>query len=242
MSMILDAPVPLLIGLDPTHVPLFSSLHLNPNENPLLDGVVLVDLDANTVHVGTDGRGAHLLPIDMPPRETSKLTSTLAEYGGCIYRTDASQSIKEQCETFPGNSHLLPIQSYPSEIGVVVSHPPVSRLESTALSLKETKVHINYQSTHVLRESSSSKERISIIDPANNANWTDQFDAKQIRYGFLRFFLSLFRDYHQSLIDQPSQKVNGGSSSGIKLPSSLSSKFRSETLYANTHSQFFATL
>ncbi|KAI2504746.1 Rab guanyl-nucleotide exchange factor [Fragilaria crotonensis] len=81
---VLDAPVPFLVGLHARYL-----AQVKPEDRP--KGVVFVDLDRDTVHLGfkerTDERGRieKRLPPMLPEKDSMKLRSKLQEFGGNHY-------------------------------------------------------------------------------------------------------------------------------------------------------------
>lgn len=78
MTDVLDAPVPFIVGLH--------RRCLDMKQRPL--GVVFVDLDNDTVHLGYDDSTADFQRRKMPrfpPKDVGKLKAKLDKSGGCAY-------------------------------------------------------------------------------------------------------------------------------------------------------------
>lgn len=184
MLEILDAPVPIIMG---TH----SSYLTDTDPEDRARGVVFVDLDNDRVYHGTTESGAPREPIRLPEREGSKLRSRLLEFADCTHRANMV-AVKTAGLAFPHNEHLIPIQVFSSESGFSVQRQHSS--ESITKGTKDTPL-----SKYPVRATTSSIPTISILDPANNYGTKDAFDAREIRAAFLRFFVSIFKEYNSCI-------------------------------------------
>ena len=242
MMIILDAPVPFIIGVNSDYIPLFGT-----SEYSIPDDLIMVDIDNDKVLIGNDISGKKIEIFELPPRELTKLKETLIKSGSCIYGNRKIQSyLNDFCQPFPNNEHMIPLNL---ETGNLFQSTNKLNIYNTIVKSAETKVQINYQCTlSLLCESQSNnnnnnnnntnlndttnKNNIfsnkrqnimsnnylinSILSPSNNciqnssnsnSNSTnsfnptqpidDNFDVKEIRYAFLRFFISILRDFQQ---------------------------------------------
>jgi DENN domain-containing protein 5 len=238
MMDILEAPVPLIVGIDKKDFPNFGK------EFP--EGCATVDLDLNFVHIGIDySTDLPLIPLELPSREFTKLKAKLIEVGECIRRSPddvhgarLKESLRQAGHLFPNKEHLVPMDKFFTEDGVTLAKPNHEE-HNYYLSDTDSKVQVPYQCTISSRRSSS------ILCPANNANMGDGFDAKEIRYAFLRFFLSIFRDFQQYIEDDADSTSSSTSTSTTKKKkNSFGSIGRfSRDSFLNAHTgHFFANL
>ena len=226
MLDVLEAPVPLLVGIDSSRFPNYGK------EYP--EGCVTVDLDENTVHIGTDySTGRPLVPIELPVREAVKLKAKLFEVGECIRSGKGQGSLRQALlsagSLFPNKEHLVPLDKFFSEEGVLL--PKQKDERDYYLTDTNTKVQVPYQCTI------ASPPLPHILCPANNANTEDAFNGKEIRYAFLRFFVSVFRDFQQYIA---ADGKSSPSSATNKRMSPRGARFHKDS-FLNTHSSNFFT-
>lgn len=236
MLDILEAPVPLIVGIDKREFHNFGNI--------LPEGCVTVDLDTNTVHVGIDySTDLPLLPLELPSRELIKLKAKLVEVGECIRRNPEDvngsrlkESLRQAGLLFPNKEHLVPMDKFSTEEGVMLSRRDHEE-QNYYLSDTDSKVQVPYQCTI------SSRRSTNILCPANNANTGDGFDAKEIRYAFLRLFISIFRDFQQ-FIEEENDSTSASSSTGTKKKKnsfgSTIGRFSRDS-YLNVHTGVFFT-
>lgn len=186
MLDLLDAPVPMLLGVE--RCQLFEGKSLKPFFG---GGVVVVDLDCDEVLVGCDDYGKALEPMHMHAKDLSKLKDKLIEFGGCVYEAQGTRTkMEEALKAFPDNEHLQPIQCFASlEDGLKV---PIMK--------EEPDEGVSVQSSHFFISSEASCAPPPLLSPASNMGDEDAFNAKEIRRAFLRFFVSSLRDMHSDNI------------------------------------------
>lgn len=260
MKIILDAPVPFIVGIDSECLPGFGTASYQ-----IPDGLVMVDLDNDQLYFGVDLDGKKLEPCELPSRELSKLRETLVRHGGCIYGHKQQTNFHESCLPFRNNEHLIPLDLSSFESGHLLNSTHKLNIYDTIVRSAETKVQVNFQCTVSLcvnvnvvtdhspatskQPMSRSSMRVkdegiqmdnffssSLFSPSNNCSRTalntpngiggsdDSFDVKEIRYAFLRFFISVLRDYQQFLEEINKNTTNSG----------LKNKHKSQTFYSQS--------
>jgi hypothetical protein len=123
MIEMLDAPVPLLAGMNYTEVEAIQNEFQCSNEN-----IVFVNIDSDQLTFGWGNdpiktaeepyQNGFLLPL--PSKSKQKLKSKLEEFAGGVYQKNLPLLFKAGIP-FPQNEHLTPIKSYISEQGVITS-------------------------------------------------------------------------------------------------------------------------
>ena len=190
MLDLLDAPVPMLLGIERCQI--FEGDSLRPWAG---GGVVIVDLDGDEVLIGCDDYGKPLEPIHMHAKDLGKLRDKLVEHGGCIHKAgESDRQVEDTLKAFPQNEHLQPIQSFASlEDGVRIPFIQENDLD-TGVSVQASYFFQGSETFSVAAE--------SLLSPASNTSTvnTDHFNAKEIRRAFLRFFVSSLRDMHSDNI------------------------------------------
>jgi hypothetical protein len=162
MLIILDAPVPLIIGI---HSDALSSTDPTDPAFPC-DGLVMIDIDHDEVYIGKDYNGKLLEPCELPTREVLKLKEILMKCGGCHSRKPSPPSPSQQQSNstttntsnsssirstlpFPNNEHLIPLDvtSTSLEAGYLLQSTSKLNHYDTTVRSAETKVQVNYQCT-----------------------------------------------------------------------------------------------
>lgn len=213
MIDILDAPVPLLVGISSEY---FDSTPAEQRPR----SVMFVDLDNDEIYQPSYdaffGAGRTLPPI--PKSKLPKLRKKLVEFGECIYRKpDQFAKLHIAGYPFNKNQHLRPIQSFTAEQGIIAK-ANVMGVSSTdihsALAKSGIKKISDSKSGHavpyrhpvacslVFSSTSSMGYEESILDPKNNISDKDTFDAREIRDAFLRFFVASLIDYTDFIVDE----------------------------------------
>ncbi len=122
MIELLDAPVPLLVGLHDSY--LYDTPREHLPQNVLFIHVdkdeVIFEEDVNDLAVSTRLFGP---ANQIPKSKLDKLRSKLIDFGGCIYRKDM-QWVKAGYP-FQHNEHLIPLKGFISEQGAIAQHRDV---------------------------------------------------------------------------------------------------------------------
>jgi hypothetical protein len=151
MMIILDAPVPFIVGIDSSCL-----LNFGTSNYQIPEGLVMINIDQDEVYIGTDFDGKSLEPCELPSREVSKLKEILNRNGGCVYpkqrinphHRDRDRD-RDSTLPFPNNEHLIPLDSYSSslETGYLIQSTSKLNHYDTTVRSAETKVQVNYQCT-----------------------------------------------------------------------------------------------
>lgn len=214
MIELLDAPVPLLVGLHDSYL-----LQTPPQRRP--SSVIFVHLDSDSIFYGneTEDLGTSAQPIlSLPKGKVDKLRDKLKKFGGCIHRKDLSIYNKAGYP-FPNNEHLIPITAFLSEQGVLSQQKQewISRadlqqsqqrhgiIRNGPLSKEAVPFRHPVASTLVLAGRSgegSTLDSRNVLDAEYNLVSKDEgsFNALEIREAFLRFFVASFMDYQKFII------------------------------------------
>jgi hypothetical protein len=186
MLDLLDAPVPMLLGVERCQI--FDGKNLKPYYG---GGVVIVDLDRDEILVGCDDFGKKLEPVHMHAKDVGKLKDKLVEFGGCVHKVrNSDELVEETLRAFPDNEHLQPIRNIDSsDDGVRI--PFVTEYE--------TDKGVSVQASHYFQDKAIAA-KVSLLSPRSNTSKEDNFNAKEIRRAFLRFFVSSLRDMHSDNI------------------------------------------
>ncbi len=231
MLDILDAPVPIIMGVDRAFIE-----HISPERRP--KALIFVDLDANQVHIGGTLLSGITAPelaalheeaedsadMDMearkevlgflrepvPVRQITKLINALGHSGGCIFGHKVATALLEEAgRAFPHDEHLTPLSSFSVEVGTVVSDEGgQSKYNMYAATKCLGGVHMD----------KGDMTYRSILDPGNNTHnvlserWDecDHFDAEEVRAAFLRFFVSLFLENDDHYLAKSHDYGHGG--------------------------------
>jgi hypothetical protein len=198
MLDVLDAPVPFVVGIHRTHLEVVGEL-------VPVEGVILVDIDNDRIYYGLNDKKQTIPQVPLPAREAPKLKAKLVEFGECIYKSAIRETIEKTGRIFPRNEHLVPITSYASDDGITLSHrgiqnntPAYVSISAAATPDEKEKAYIASTQTQCTR--CSAESGYSLLDPSNNHSKGDKFDARELRCEFLRFFVSIFRDFQQYIV------------------------------------------
>eukprot|EP01039_Chlorochromonas_danica_P003376 gene3376-3701_t len=215
MIELLDAPVPLLVGLHDSYL-----LQTPPERRP--NSVIFVHLDSDSIFYGseTEDLCSSAQPIlSLPKGKVDKLRDKLKKFGGCIHRKDLSVYNKAGYP-FPNNEHLIPITAFLSEQGVLSQQKQewISRadlqqsqqrhgiIRNGPLSKEAVPFRHPVACTLVLAGRSgsegSSLDSRHVLDAEYNLVSKDEgsFNALEIREAFLRFFVASFMDYQKFIV------------------------------------------
>lgn len=217
MLELLDAPVPLLVGMQDSYL-----LNTPPHARPA--NVVFVHLDTDSIFYGTEEELINSKPMVQPPKnKADKLREKLKKYGGCIHRKDI-ELYQKAGYVFPNNEHLVPISEFLFEQGVLASaqhkqgvfssvdiQHSQSKLGIVARSNKNSKdseaVPYRHPAASTLVYAHNNAYTHSELNPANildpefnMAKEEGSFNALEIREAFLRFFVASFMDYQDFLL------------------------------------------
>jgi DENN domain-containing protein 5 len=116
---LLDAPVPLLVGLHDSYL-----LDSTPESRP--QNVLFVHVDRNELLFTEDSerRISSLLAISPAKSKLAKLRGKLVDYGSCVFSNNNNNNNNNTSWSragypFPNNEHLVPIKSFLSEQGAL---------------------------------------------------------------------------------------------------------------------------
>ena len=101
---------------------------------------------------------------------------------------------------FPSNEHLLPINTFATEQGMVLSK---SKVGGAAGRPSAEAARSGY-----VEQSLVGIDALNLLDTAANENGSDGFSAKEIRNAFLRFFVSIFRYYDKFVSTNETKPFN----------------------------------
>eukprot|EP01041_Mallomonas_annulata_P007630 gene7630-15617_t len=188
---ILDAPVPIFVGL-------YGGFLKKPDEINRHPGIIFVDIDNDKIILGKDESGRPCPPPPpLPHRDEMKLKLKLIQYGGCIYK---QKKYPPAGIAFPRREHLTPIRVFASEEGVTYQRArSLTKGGGTSSNSKKSASKVAL-TNHPIVCSKSSIGSATILDPNNNIGTSDEFNAGEIRGAFLRFFVSILRDYEKYVI------------------------------------------
>ena len=118
MAELLHAPVPLLTGMQVEDI---SETFLDDDPSMRPSGLVIVHLDSDTVHYGSDCN-----PLPLPKAMLSKLRQKLIEHGSSIYQLPEEMVLLSNAELiYPNDEHMRPMKNFIAAQGVLSSiHPP----------------------------------------------------------------------------------------------------------------------
>jgi len=227
MLEILEAPVPLVVGVlrsffvrdRPSSINTVLFVDLD-RDIVSLGNVPLSDVVRQAPPPGVDETLATIWRyMQHPmPKQAQKLRTKLIEFGSCIYKHPRSIALLNTADfPFPNNEHLTPLASFALNQGEVMARSGssgASSMSSSGLASSGLKKLIGSSTRHPVActiANSSGNLPESILDPKNNCSngssstsWGggDEFDAREIRAAFLRFFVSLFID-NDALIKGP---------------------------------------
>lgn len=173
----------------------FSAKSSNPRLPKTPTGVATTDSSF------TIGLNQRIPPL--PSKATNKLREKLLQYGGVIYRSSISMDVLTQSSlAYPLNEHLVPLPNEAFlERGVAKKEFSVNLTANESKSKVPTKQAVNQRHpvicTLVSYFNIPLNETVrSIFDPRNNADYGDNFDAREIRGAFLRFFVACMQGYN----------------------------------------------
>ena len=236
LTDILEAPVPFVVGIHGKYL-------LDTPHEHRPDGVIFVDLDTNRVSIGQNSLHPKLVVAPLPERAIVKLKAKLTEFGGCIQRhgLNSSSELRNAGNSFPNNEHLLPIEKFAVDVGLVYHHHSV---DLSTVSEKD-EGHEAYRC--FVHSSFSGPDSQSILDPTNNNPDSSSisssdaalvvdtgaavspgkyFNGREIRAAFLRFFvkiLQLYPDY----VKRPDSLLSQSISKRVSVNSSVKSALMS---------------
>lgn len=118
MAELLHAPVPLLTGMQVEDI---SETFLDDDPSMRPSNLVIVHLDSDTVHYGSD---CHPLPL--PKAMLPKLRQKLIEHGSALHQLpEELVSLGNADMLYPNDEHMRPMKNFIAAQGVLSSiHPP----------------------------------------------------------------------------------------------------------------------
>jgi hypothetical protein len=200
LTEILEAPVPFIVGIANGQFLTNMPLQSRPPD------VLFVDIDRDIITYGRNEVAVKNVITPLPEKALQKLKSKLNEFGGVIYRSDSRSTslLRTAGSCFPNNEHLVPIQRFALEVGVIYS-AVTPELSATAGG-DEAAGSESYRCFVCSSKSTPTRETESILDPNNNnpvhpppnpetARVSLMFNGREIRVAFLRFFVRCLLDY-----------------------------------------------
>jgi DENN domain-containing protein 5 len=162
----------------------------------------------------------------LPVKATSKLREKLIEFGGVIHRSMVSiDIITKSSLAYPSNEHLVPLPDDAFfDRGVAKKEFSVN-LTSNEPKSKSNSKHGASQRQPVISTLVSyfsiplAETKRSIFDPRNNADYGDNFDAREIRGAFLRFFVACMQGYNDYIANK--SKASASEKGTISLKESI---------------------
>ena len=240
MVEILDAPVPVIVGLDCDYFE-STSHEARPAE------VLFINIDTDEVFLGTTKLSTYPFPeltaeldesgfhesrnriisfLQEPlPKMFIKLKAKIAEFGGCIYRTPAALALLESAgAAFQREEHLSPLSVFAMDTGTASGS---SRAHKGRHSGQAATIAKSYNT----KDNDGTQDQLPLLSPCNNCDvrkrWDarDKFDAAELRAAFLRFFVALFieTDSNQKELENALNETRNSSfsSNPISLRSSI---------------------
>ena len=250
MMEFIDAPIPYVIGV---HRKIVDTLPKEKRPTGVLfvdldadDVTVRSDL---TVAAGTEQ-----LPPMPDKETGKLWQKLLDFGGLCHRSPATVAALNAAGNLFPKSEHLVPIATFPNDGASVEMDDGVDRhFKAWRFSLgwdeetgsrgsiahcaangrgggsrrsatSETKATLQRISVVTTHSTSPASVQPSILDPNNNCETGDGFDAREIRSAFLRFFVAMLGDFEQYLLAQseaPGGDIHGGGHENGRRPSSL---------------------
>jgi hypothetical protein len=205
MREFLDAPIPFLVGINRTYLD-------EVPENQRASGVIFVDLDDDKLSLNFDEYSYDENKADLeqfcsqiPEKLVSKLRSRLVECAEVEKDMNFITAIARINIAFPNDDHLVPIEDFASLNGIVErtsrdfdfgGRKSAQRRKTVVMNGKNDGPDYNSGIPVAATVSSLQLSNMtSVLDPRNNVDSGDAFDAREIRAAFLRFFVACFLDY-----------------------------------------------
>ena len=118
MAELLHAPVPLLTGMQVEDI---SDTFLDDDPSMRPSGLVMVHLDSDTIHYGTECN-----PLPLPKALLSKLRQKLVEHGSALYQLPEELVVLGNADMlYPNDEHMRPMKNFIAAQGVLSNiHPP----------------------------------------------------------------------------------------------------------------------
>eukprot|EP01032_Pedospumella_encystans_P032234 gene32234-36390_t len=118
MAELLHAPVPLLTGMQVEDI---SETFLDDDPSMRPSGLVMVHLDSDTIHYGTECN-----PLPLPKALLSKLRQKLVEHGSALYQLPEELVVLGNADMlYPNDEHMRPMKNFIAAQGVLSNiHPP----------------------------------------------------------------------------------------------------------------------
>lgn len=124
MIELLHAPVPLLTGMQVDDI---SETFLDDDPNMRPSNLVIVHLDTDSVHYGSDCR-----PLPLPKAMLPKLRQKLVEHGSCLYQQPDELALLSNAELlYPNDEHMKPMKHFIAAQGVLSSIHPARSAPNT---------------------------------------------------------------------------------------------------------------
>lgn len=225
MLEILDAPVPLLVGLHDSYLKTVPAKHRPKN-------VMFVHVETDYIYLpegDVDMGGSAPVIHPLPKHDLSKLKKKLEEFGGVIYKSpEMCRAMKNAGNPFVHKEHQTPITDFVLNTGAISTTVNARRRMSSVDALVApsgsgggasagTGPSNNAHSRAASPTTSNNNNHFHILDPANNNEvYNDGFNGDEIRNAFLRFFVASFSNYASFFVglDPPAPEKRTGTFPG----------------------------